>query len=78
MFHLSKVGSCETSDIACCVLVRVLTHAPERNEFLIDSGFMGLSQQGFNELGGTYANIEVSAKSERMQQGELNVGGGAS
>ena len=56
----SQLGSCEMDDIACCVLVRVLTHAPERNEFLIDCGFMGLSQQGFNELGGTYAMIEVS------------------
>ena len=46
--------------MACYVAVRVLTHAPHKNEFLIDSGFLGLSQQGFNELGGTYAQVEVS------------------
>ena len=45
-------------DIACSVLVSVLTHAPDRNEFLIDGGFLALSQQGFDQLGGTYAKIE--------------------
>ena len=52
-----QLGSCDFDDIACSVLVRVLTHAPDRNEFLINGGFLALSQQGFDQLGGTYAKV---------------------
>ena len=41
-----QLGSCDFDDIACSVLVRVLTHAPDRNEFLIDGGFLGWETEG--------------------------------
>ena len=45
-------------DIAATVMVRVMGHFPKRNEMVIDGGWMALSEQGFNQLGGTFAIIK--------------------
>ncbi len=58
-----QLGSCSEEDIAAVVVTRVIGHFPgERNQLLIDAGFTALSQQGFDELGGTYAQIKVNTK----------------
>ena len=38
-------GSCQRDDIAACVLTRVVSHYPERNQIVIDCGFTALSKQ---------------------------------
>lgn len=54
------LGSCKEEDIAARVLTRVIGHFPgPRNQMIIDAGFTALSQQGFSELGMTYAKIKV-------------------
>ena len=40
------------------VVVRVLAHFPKRNEIVIDGGWMALSEQGFDKLGGTFAYVK--------------------
>lgn len=53
------LGSCTEEDIAAVVVTRVIGHFPgERNQLLIDAGFTALSEQGFNQLGGTFAIIK--------------------
>ena len=52
------LGSCELKDIAAMVMVRVTAHFPKRNEMLIDGGFLALSEQGFTQLGNTFAVIK--------------------
>lgn len=39
------LGSCEESDIASFVLTRVISHYPERNEFMVDAGALALSKE---------------------------------
>ena len=46
------------NDIAATVMVRVMAHFPKRNEMVIDGGWMALSEQGFNQLGGSFAVIK--------------------
>ena len=54
------MGSCEEKDIAARVQTRVIGHFPgERNQMIIDAGFLALSEQGYQALGGTYAIIKV-------------------
>jgi len=51
--------SCKDEDIAARVLTRVIGHFPgARNQIIIDGGFLALSEQGFEELGGTFAVIK--------------------
>jgi len=45
-----SLGSCKLDDIACVVATRVIGHYPHRNEFLIDTGFAGLTKQGMGQL----------------------------
>ena len=52
------LGSCEIKDIAAMVVVRVLAHFPKRNEIVIDGGWMALSEQGFDKLGGSFAYVK--------------------
>ena len=52
------LGSCEINDIAAIVMVRVAAHFPKRNEMLIDCGHVALSEQGFKQLGGTFAIVK--------------------
>ena len=40
------------------VMVRILAHFPKRNEMVIDGGWMALSEQGFDKLGGTFAVVK--------------------
>ena len=55
-----QLGSCKDEDIAARVLTRVIGHFPEaRNQIIIDGGWLALSEQGFEELGGTFAVIKV-------------------
>ena len=56
-----QLGSCKDEDIAARVLTRVIGHFPgARNQIIIDGGWLALSEQGFEELGGTFAVIKVS------------------
>merc|ERR1711953_1011168 len=56
-----KLGSCHREDIAARVLTRIIGHfGGQRNQMIIDAGFVALSQQGFDELGKTMAIIKVS------------------
>jgi D-serine deaminase-like pyridoxal phosphate-dependent protein len=52
------LGSCDMKDIAAVVMVRIAAHFPQRNEMLIDSGHLALSEQGFKQLGGTFAIVK--------------------
>ena len=52
------LGSCEMKDIAAIVMVRIAAHFSQRNEMLIDCGHLALSEQGFNQLGGTFAIVK--------------------
>ena len=55
-----QLGSCKDEDIAARVLTRVIGHFPgARNQIIIDGGWLALSEQGFEELGGTFAVIKV-------------------
>jgi D-serine deaminase-like pyridoxal phosphate-dependent protein len=57
---LLQLGSCKDEDIAARVLTRVIGHFPgARNQIIIDGGWLALSEQGFEELGGTFAVIKV-------------------
>ena len=57
---LLQLGSCKDQDIAARVLTRVIGHFPgARNQIIIDGGWLALSEQGFEELGGTFAVIKV-------------------
>ena len=54
------LGSCQADQIAARVLTRVLGRFPgKRNQIIIDAGFLALSEQGFQHLGGSYAKIKV-------------------
>ena len=56
-----QLGSCGRDDIAARVLTRIIGHFPgQRNQLIIDAGFVALSQQGFDELGKTMAIIKVT------------------
>ena len=55
-----SLGSCQADQIAARVLTRVLGRFPgKRNQMIIDAGFLALSEQGFQHLGGSYAKIKV-------------------
>ena len=55
-----SLGSCQADQIAARVLTRVLGRFPgKRNQIIIDAGFLALSEQGFQHLGGSYAKIKV-------------------
>ena len=55
-----QLGSCGRDDIAARVLTRIIGHFPgQRNQLIIDAGFVALSQQGFDQLGKTMAIIKV-------------------
>ena len=53
------LGSCGESDIAGKVLTRVIGQSRRTNEILVDCGFTGLTKQGFEAQGGSFAKIEV-------------------
>ena len=56
-----QLGSCKRDDIAARVLTRIIGHFPgQRNQLIIDAGFVALSQQGFDQLGKTMAIIKVT------------------
>ena len=58
--YFLQLGSCKDEDIAARVLTRVIGHFPgARNQIIIDGGWLALSEQGFDELGGTFAVIKV-------------------
>ena len=58
-FHV-QLGSCSEGDIAGRVMTRILSHFPgERNQLLVDCGFTGITKQGFKELDGSFAIIQV-------------------
>ena len=58
--YLLQLRSCKDEDIAARVLTRVIGHFPgARNQIIIDGGWLALSEQGFEELGGTFAVIKV-------------------
>lgn len=46
-----RIGSCEFDDIAVRVAARVISHRPETNQIVLDSGFVALSHDG------TYCNL---------------------
>lgn len=46
-----RIGSCEFDDIAVRVAARVISHKPETNQIVLDSGFVALSHDG------TYCNL---------------------
>ncbi|TNM98057.1 hypothetical protein fugu_014303 [Takifugu bimaculatus] len=54
----SLIGSCSLEDVAVKVLTRVISHAPHRNQLLVDCGWMGLSLDGAGTLPTGYAVIE--------------------
>ena len=58
--YFLQLGSCKDEDIAARVLTRVIGYFPgARNQIIIDGGWLALSEQGFDELGGTFAVIKV-------------------
>ncbi|XP_011615555.1 uncharacterized protein [Takifugu rubripes] len=54
----SLIGSCSLEDVAVKVLTRVISHAPHRNQLLVDCGWTGLSLDGAGTLPTGYAVIE--------------------
>uniref|UniRef100_A0A0B7AMV0 D-serine dehydratase-like domain-containing protein n=1 Tax=Arion vulgaris TaxID=1028688 RepID=A0A0B7AMV0_9EUPU len=40
------LNSCTESDIACCVMTRVIAHKPEKHMILVDCGYTALSHDG--------------------------------
>ena len=70
-----QLGSCGRDDIAARVLTRIIGHFPgQRNQLIIDAGFVALSQQGFDQLGKTMAIIKVIILSnDRVTQHVLDL-----
>lgn len=56
---LAQLGSCSLSDVAVTVQTRIVAAFPDRNEIIIDAGFTALGEQGFEELGRSYAWVKV-------------------
>ena len=56
------IGSCKMEDIAVKVATRVKGHFPERNQLLVDAGFVAMSYDGFaaydKQLDGSYCVVE--------------------
>eukprot|EP00095_Tigriopus_kingsejongensis_P008747 maker-scaffold92_size382268-snap-gene-1.18 protein:Tk08747 transcript:maker-scaffold92_size382268-snap-gene-1.18-mRNA-1 annotation:"d-serine dehydratase-like" len=53
-----KLGSCQANQVAGKVLTRVIGHSLRRNQLIVDCGFLGLTKQGFEDLGRSFALIE--------------------
>ena len=70
-----QLGSCGRDDIAARVLTRIIGHFPgQRNQLIIDAGFVALSQQGFDELGKSIAIIKVTILfNDRVTQHVLDI-----
>ena len=45
-FQQCMAGSCSKNDVAIRVATRVIGHYPNRNQILVDCGFLGLSHDG--------------------------------
>ena len=53
------VGSCTKDDIAIRVATRVVGHYPDRNQILVDCGFLGLSHDGKGAIpGGAWCAVD--------------------
>ncbi|XP_078396993.1 D-serine dehydratase isoform X2 [Cetorhinus maximus] len=52
------IGSCQMDDIAVRVLTRVIGHYPQRNQLLVDCGWMALSLHSLGMLPTGYAIID--------------------